>query len=120
MNFALATLQPGETKVFWYNHANHTVADFNEHYQTNLTEEDIVKYTGAPGFYNSGNRAVVVKDSKGNDVVWANYLKEDFTDGKVIEYTYPENGIAMETYETVANPTPGEVVAEQYPVEPVE
>ncbi|MCU9612618.1 lamin tail domain-containing protein [Caldibacillus lycopersici] len=115
MNFAPVTLEPEETIIFWNNLSNKALADFNSHYQLNLSAENVVEYSGAPGFYNSGNRAVVIKDRLGNDVVWANYLLEDIGNGLSVHYQFPEVGIEMDKFAQQVQPTPGTLVAGQAP-----
>lgn len=115
MKFAPTTLAPKESIVFWHNSNENTLADFNQKYQISLTEEDVIEFGGPPNFYNSGNRAVVIKDQVGNDLLIANYLKEDIGDGLVVQYKFPVTGKEMEKYETNAQPTPGTIVTEQVP-----
>ncbi|MFD1779878.1 lamin tail domain-containing protein [Fredinandcohnia salidurans] len=119
MQFAPTTLAPKESMVFWHNSKQKTLADFNQRYQTSLTEDHVVEFGGPPNFYNSGNRAVVIKDHAGNDLLVANYLKDDIGDGLVVQYQYPVTGVEMEKLETKAQPTPGTIVAEQVPQQEV-
>lgn len=119
MVFSPVTLNPKETVVFWNNVSNKAIVDFNSHYQTNLNQENIVIYSGVPSFYNSGNRAVVISDSLGHEIVWAKYLLEDIGSGQVVQYQYPAEGIEMSKYAVKAAPTPGVIADEQVPVEEV-
>jgi len=119
MKFAPTTLAPKEALVFWHNSHKKTLTDFNSHYQTSLTEEGIVEFSGVPNFYNNGNRAVVIKDQAGNDLISANYMSEDIGNGQVIQYKYPTVGVEMEKHETKAQPTPGSLTAEQVPEQEV-
>ncbi|WP_449537535.1 lamin tail domain-containing protein [Ferdinandcohnia sp. Marseille-Q9671] len=119
MEFSPVTLAPKSTIVFWNNVANKTATDFNSFYTTNITEDNLVNYSGPPSFYNSGNRAVVVKDPQDNEVVWANYVLEDIGDGLVVQYTYPETGREMGKLAQKAQPTPGTFENEQVPAEEV-
>lgn len=119
MQFAPTTIAPKESMVFWHNSKQKTLADFNQKYQTSLTEDQVVEFSGPPNFYNSGNRAVVIKDQAGNDLLVANYLKDDIGDGLVVQYQYPVSGVEMEKIETKAQPSPGTIVAEQVPQQEV-
>ncbi|WP_186577091.1 lamin tail domain-containing protein [Aquibacillus kalidii] len=120
MDFAPTTLQAGQSIVFWANNAGKALEDFNNYYQSSLTKGQIVEYTGAPGFYNNGNRAVVIKSNDNKDIVLANYLAEDIASGKVIEYKYPESGIEMNKFQAITEPKPGSTVKEQLPEQPVD
>ncbi|OLS35885.1 lamin tail domain-containing protein [Bacillus sp. MRMR6] len=119
MTFAPVTLEPKETMVFWHNSNHKTVEDFNSHYQTNVPTDKMVQIDGAPNFYNGGNRAVVIKDTNGNDLVLANYLLDDIASGLVVQYQYPANGIEMTKLATKTQPTPGTLVPEQVPAQEV-
>ncbi|WP_208590135.1 lamin tail domain-containing protein [Gracilibacillus suaedae] len=116
-DFPEVSIPAGETIVFWHNPEQLTVADFNAHYSTELTEDQIVSYQGT-NFYNSGNRGVVIKDDN-EDIVTNSYLEEDIASGKVVTYQYPTESIEMERYQTVTDPTPGTVEEEQIPEEKV-
>ncbi|MBP3039570.1 lamin tail domain-containing protein [Bacillaceae bacterium Marseille-Q3522] len=118
MIFAPVTIDSKETLVFWLNHKQKTLADFNSHYSVNLPAEKVVEYDGAPGFYNSGQRAVVISDH-GKEIALANYLAEDIDSGLTVQYKYPASGTEMEKYATKAAPTPGTIVSEQVPAEVV-
>ncbi|MGP4041812.1 lamin tail domain-containing protein [Gracilibacillus sp. D59] len=115
--FPEVTIPAGETLVFWRNPAQLSVDDFNAHYATELTEDQIVSYQGT-GFYNSGNRGVVIKDDH-EEMISNRYLKEDISSGKVVTYKYPTDSIEMEPFQTVADPTPGSLEEDQIPVEKV-
>ncbi|MUK90344.1 metallophosphoesterase [Ornithinibacillus sp. L9] len=114
-SFPETTIDPGETLVFWNNSKNVTVEDFNAHYQTELTSDQVVSYQGT-GFYNSGQRGVVIKDGAG-EVVSMSYLAEDIASGKVATYQFPEDGTEMNIYETLVDPTPGSIEQAQIPEE---
>ncbi len=115
--FPEVSIPAGEILVFWHNTEQLSVDDFNTHYSTELTEDQIVSYQGT-GFYNSGNRGVVIKDDN-EEVVTNSYLEEDIASGKVITYQYPAESIEMEPYQTMAEPTPGMVEEDQIPEEKV-
>ncbi|GAE94539.1 hypothetical protein JCM21714_3701 [Gracilibacillus boraciitolerans JCM 21714] len=116
--FDPVTVQPSQTLVFWRNNANKSLDDFNNYYQASLTAQDVVEYDGAE-FYNSGNRGVVVKN-KENEMVSVNYLPEDISSGRVVEYTHPTSGTEMKTYQTVTDPSPGSIKEEQLPAQVVD
>ncbi|SFL80605.1 Calcineurin-like phosphoesterase [Gracilibacillus orientalis] len=115
--FPEVAIPAGETLVFWRNTEQLSVEDFNAHYSTELTEDQIVSYQGT-GFYNSGNRGVVIKDDH-KEIVTNSYLEEDIASGKVISYQYSTDSIEMEPYQTVAEPTPGMLNEDQIPEEKV-
>ncbi|SDJ99325.1 lamin tail domain-containing protein [Sediminibacillus albus] len=115
-------INPQETLVFWYNKGNKQLDAFNENFGVQLSEEQIIEVTDPnfPGFANSGNRALVLTDNQGQQLIDADYLGEDNDNtGAVIQYQYPKEGTTMEKYLTMANPTPGIIEAVQVPVEPV-
>ncbi|MFC4321542.1 lamin tail domain-containing protein [Litchfieldia salsa] len=119
MVFEPVVIDSKETLVFWLNVKNKSLSDFNLHYQTSLIEDQVVEYSGAPGFYNSGNRAVVIKSHSSEDIVFANYLKEDIGDGLVVNFSYPIDGIEMQKFETKVTPTPGVTKPGQVPTQTV-
>lgn len=113
-----------ETLVFWYNNGKNELEAFNEQFSTNLTKEEVIPFNSSsfPGFANGGNRALIIKDHKNNEVVYADYLGEDNNnDGKVIQYKYPlEEATKMKKHQVLADPTPGMVDEVQVPSESVE
>ncbi len=114
IDFSEATIDSGQTLVFWRNAAGSELADFNAHYETTLSQEDVVEYTGT-GFSNSGNRALVVKNTSNEVIISANYLSEDIASGKVVDYQYPTTGNEMVKYQTLSDPNPGSLINEQVP-----
>lgn len=114
IDFSEATIDSGQTLVFWRNAAGHSVADFNTHYATNLAKEDIVEYAGT-GFSNTGNRSLVVKNTSNETIISADYLAEDIASGKVVDYQYPITGTEMVKYQTLSDPNPGSLINEQVP-----
>lgn len=112
--FSEATIDSGQTLVFWRNASGHSLADFNAHYATALSKEDVVEYTGT-GFSNSGNRALVVKNTSNETIISANYLSEDIASGKVVDYQYPKTGTEMVKSQTLSDPNPGSLIKEQVP-----
>ncbi|MCD7034293.1 lamin tail domain-containing protein [Metabacillus sp. GX 13764] len=117
-----ATLEPKETKVFWFNTGNKTLSDFNAEFHVNLTGNQVVPFTSAgfSGFANGGNRAVVVKDPLQNEeVVSASYVQADEGPGLTAVYKYPASGTAMSIFKQKANPTPGTLEDGQVPAQPV-
>ncbi|WP_371069007.1 lamin tail domain-containing protein [Sediminibacillus sp. JSM 1682029] len=115
-------LEPQETRVFWYNNGGKTIDEFNANFDTELTEEQIVEVTDSsfPGFANGGNRALILQDNLGEQVIYADYLgEENDNTGADIHYQYPREGTVMKKYRTMAEPTPGAIDLEQVPVQPV-
>lgn len=115
--FPEVKIDSGETLVFWRNPGQLSVNDFNSFYQTDLPSDKIVMYQGT-GFYNSGDRGIVIEDAKG-EVVTIGYLGSDIDSGKVVTYQFPTEGIEMEKYQTLVDPSPGQVEEEQIPAERV-
>jgi len=115
-------IKPQSTLVLWFNNGDKKLADFNSQYGTSLTEENLLSFTDSfPGFANGGNRAIIIKDRSGNELVSAAYLgTENNNDGKVIQYQFPKNGTGMEKLEVLANPNPGSLKQGQVPAKPVE
>ncbi|WP_251548644.1 lamin tail domain-containing protein [Neobacillus muris] len=117
-----ATLEPQETKVFWYNTGGQTLADFNNNYGLQLSSSQVVEFKDAfPGFANGGNRALILKDHSGTEVVSATYSDVDNdNDGNGIQYNFPSEGTVMEKYLGKAAPTPGTIESIQVPAKPVD
>ncbi|WP_428909512.1 lamin tail domain-containing protein [Niallia sp. Krafla_26] len=111
------TIEPQETLVFWFNNGGKSLADFNEHFGSQLTNEQVVEFTDVfPGFANGGNRALVLKDNQGEEVISASYLGSDNDNtGAGIEYKYPKEGSIMEKLQGMAAPTPGVIASAQVP-----
>ncbi|MFD3447609.1 lamin tail domain-containing protein [Microbacteriaceae bacterium 4G12] len=115
------TMDPQSKLVFWFNNGDKALADFNDQYGTSLTAKNVVEFKDIfPGFANGGNRALVLKDQAGNEVISASYLdKETDNDGKVVQYSYPKSGTAMNKLQVLANPSPGSIDVIQVPEKPV-
>ncbi|WP_066304384.1 lamin tail domain-containing protein [Bacillus sp. FJAT-29814] len=116
------SLEPQETKVFWFNNGQNSLVDFNQNYNLDLTAEKVVEFsdTNFPGFANGGFRALVLKDASGIDVVSASYLATDNDNtGAGIEYKFPSQGTEMEKYRTKTAPTPGTIESIQVPTNPI-
>ncbi len=116
------SIESQETLVFWHNSNNLSLSEFNQHFGTNLTRNQVIEFKDVfPGFSNSGNRAAVLKDKQGNEIVSATYLpNETSNEGKVVQYQYANGQSAMKKLEVKADPTPGEIELEQVPSNPVE
>ncbi|WP_078381799.1 lamin tail domain-containing protein [Sutcliffiella halmapala] len=114
-------VEPQETLVFWFNNGNRTLVEFNENFQLDLSREQVVEYTDVfPGFANGGNRALVIKDGQGEEVVSASYLvNESDNNGLGIDYIFPASGTEMDKLQVLAAPTPGTVEEIQVPTNPV-
>ncbi|UAL47758.1 lamin tail domain-containing protein [Sutcliffiella horikoshii] len=115
------TIESQETLVFWYNNGDRSLADLNENYGLALTEEQVVSFKDVfPGFANGGNRALVIKDKQGKELVSASYLgNENDNNGAGIEYKFPASGTVMDKHAVLALPTPGTIDAVQVPEQPV-
>ncbi|UOQ86737.1 lamin tail domain-containing protein [Gracilibacillus salinarum] len=112
-----------EMLVFWNNNGNHTLADFNQQFATNLSEQQVIEVTDEkfPGFSNGGERALIIRDVDNEQVVYADYLGEDNdNNGGVIQYKYPNQGTEMAKWESLAKATPGTVKKQQVPANVVE
>ena len=126
MSMPEAILAPQETIVLWFNVKGLSVEDFNKHFSTSLTEQQVISIKGDfSGFANGGNRGVLIKKLAGQEVVSANYLPgETDNTGADVHYAFPTEGTEMVKQEVKAAPTPGalsdgQVPAEQVPVNPV-
>lgn len=122
-NIPPVTIEPQETKVFWFNNGSKSLVDFNKNYGLELSREKVVEFNDLnfPGFSNTGNRALVLKDTSGTDVVSASYLAdENDNTGADIQYKFPANGSEMEKYAVKAAPTPGVIETAQVPTKPIE
>ncbi|WP_141433214.1 lamin tail domain-containing protein [Bacillus sp. 03113] len=116
------TIEPQTAKVFWYNNGDRTLADFNQNYGLSLTNDQVVEFKDVfPGFANGGNRAIVIKDHSGAEVVSASYLNtESDNTGVDIQYKYPSSGTEMAKHQVLAASTPGTIDSVQVPAKPVE
>ncbi|MEM5591309.1 lamin tail domain-containing protein [Niallia circulans] len=66
MSIPAATLAPQETIVLWFNVKELSVEDFNKHFSTSLTEQQVISIKGDfSGFANGGNRGVLIKTLQG-------------------------------------------------------
>ena len=116
-------IKPQETLVFWFNNGNRTLAEFNTNFGRELTSEQVIAFTDSnfPGFANGGNRALIIKDSTGSEVVSASYLAaESDNTGAVIHYMFPNSGTEMKKYLVLSEPTLGTIESIQVPTKPVE
>ncbi|UOQ46681.1 lamin tail domain-containing protein [Gracilibacillus caseinilyticus] len=115
--FPNVSISPGQTLVFWNNNNNLTIEQFNEHYQADLTTNDIVMYEGT-NLYNSGQRGVALKDGE-EVMVSVSYLAEDIASGKVVNYQYSPESTEMLKYQKAQAPTPGTIESAQVPEQSV-
>ncbi|WP_042375356.1 lamin tail domain-containing protein [Neobacillus jeddahensis] len=115
------TIAPQQTMVYWFNNGDKTLADFNTNYGLSLTADQVVDFKDVfPGFANGGNRALVIKDQAGKEIISASFLgTENDNNGAGIEYKYPATGTEMEKYRVLAAPTPGTMETSQVPTIPV-
>ncbi len=117
------TIEPQETLVFWFNNGNRTLQQFNENFGTNLSAEQVIEFTDTafPGFANGGNRAIVIKDNNGAELVSAAYLgNENDNTGADIHYLFSTEGTEMVKYRVLSPPTPGVIDSVQVPTKPIE
>ncbi|WP_164985298.1 glycerophosphodiester phosphodiesterase family protein [Ammoniphilus sp. CFH 90114] len=117
--FPATTIQPQSALVFWYNSYNRTSQDFNAHFGTNASPDQLINVTGFQGFANTGNRAVVIQNKQGEEVAFASYVQADVKAGFGVHYRYSATGTVMEKHQTQAQPTPGTVEAAQVPAAPI-
>ncbi|RFU69653.1 lamin tail domain-containing protein [Bacillus sp. V59.32b] len=105
------TIDQGQTLVFWYNKSNKNKADFLTHYGASIDAESILEFSGAgfTGFYNGGNRSIVLQDNTGNAISSAAYLPDDIGDGLSAHFKLPSSGHDMETFLKKSEPTVGKV-----------
>ena len=119
------TIKPNQTLVFWYNKSGKSTAEFLNHYNADIPIESVVEFTGTEfsGFYNGGNRTILIQDHTKNNISSASYLADDVSDGKSIQYKLPASGYVMDTFQKQAIPTistidPLQVVTPAEPTEP--
>ena len=114
-------IEPEQTLVFWYNSQSKTPAEFNAFFGTSIPEEQIISYKDLfPGFANSGNRGITIKNRVGQTIVSASYLPgETDNTGKVVQYQYSKTNTEMEKAQTLASPTPGTIQQAQIPAQQV-
>ncbi|MFD2707005.1 lamin tail domain-containing protein [Salibacterium lacus] len=113
-----AEIDPGETKVFWPNNSGETLDNFNSQYDVDLSEEEVVEYSGS-NFYNGGERAVVIETTAGEETIQASYVENDIASGQSVMFSYPESGTAMSLHKQQAEASPGQVEEAQIPGERV-
>ncbi|WP_183040979.1 lamin tail domain-containing protein [Salipaludibacillus neizhouensis] len=102
-----------ETLVFWFNHDDRSLEEFNQNFDTELTRDQMVPLTDIfPKIDEDGNpsKSIILKDQAGNEVVSAICSEED-KDTLVtkIQYQYPVSGTEMDNLEKLSEPTPGSV-----------
>lgn len=114
----------GETLVFWIinkGNIDKTVADFNQHYSTQLVENEQIVKVYSDGMANGSHRGIVVATNTGHEIVTSYYNDQpnvkDAAADKGILYTFPTDG----THEMVKvsagkeAATPGTVFPHQVP-----
>jgi hypothetical protein len=117
-----------KTLVFWIingQNGEHTVADFNAHFGTNLVEnKDIVKIN-SDGMANGSTRGLVVATNTKEEITVSYYNDvanvDDTVPDKGILYKYPEDGStqAIKVSAGLENATPGSVEGFQVPKQPI-
>ncbi|WP_338751750.1 S-layer homology domain-containing protein [Bacillus sp. FJAT-52991] len=109
------------TVVVWVkNGANTdlTLADFNKQFNTQLTEEQLTTVE-SDGMANTAERTLVIADTYNNELSAASYSKEQIKTDKGIQYKLSDDQKNMEIIHFDQPATPGAVVPEQVPDEPV-
>lgn len=116
-----------ETLVFWIineQNGSKTVADFNQHFGTNLAEnEDIVRIFSS-GMANGSLRGLVMATNTGREIAVAYYNDESNVDDTYadngIQYRYPTDKSKKMYKLTIEPATPGTVRPIQVPITPRE
>ncbi|MGD7024358.1 lamin tail domain-containing protein [Rossellomorea vietnamensis] len=117
------TIEPQESMVFWFNNGGNSIEDFNAQFASSLTTEKITPFNDGIflGFANGGNRALIIRDNEGTEMVYADYLGSDNdNNGGDIQYIFPASGTVMDKLEVLASPTPGVVSGSQVPTTPID
>lgn len=101
--------------VLWYNNGSKTKEEFRTHFNSTLSDEQIVEFTAAgfTGMSNSGKRGFRLSLPTGEVMSEAKYFAEDIGSGLVKEFKYIPGKVEMETHKSVAQPTPGFIELEQ-------
>ncbi|WP_400243725.1 lamin tail domain-containing protein [Niallia sp. JL1B1071] len=122
MSIPAAKIAPQESIILWFNTKDLLLEDFNNHFSTSLTEQQVISFKGDfPGFANGGNRGIIVKNLEGQEVVSATYLpNETDNTGLDVHYAFPTEGTEMEKQQVKASPTPGVLGEGQVPAEPLQ
>ncbi|QHA90718.1 metallophosphoesterase [Bacillus sp. N1-1] len=115
-----AVIDPGETKVLWYNKSGKTIVDFENHYGVTDLQDHVISLGGEEfsGFSNGGNRGVVILDREGNEMLRAAYAGDEAAEDLSVHYQYPTGDKEMVVYQTKQAPTPGVVEESQVPLSP--
>ncbi|WP_226659308.1 lamin tail domain-containing protein [Guptibacillus hwajinpoensis] len=113
-------IEPGKTKVLWYNKSGKTVVDFEKHYGVTDLQDELISLGGEEfsGFSNGGNRVVVLLDRKGNEMLHASYTGDQAAEDLSVHYQYPTGDKEMVVYQAKQTPTPGHVEETQVPLSP--
>ncbi len=115
-----AVIDPGETKVLWYNKSGKTIVDFENHYGVTKLQDQVISLGGEEfsGFSNGGNRGVVLLDRQGNEMLRASYAGDQAAEDLSVHYQYPIGDKEMLIYQAKQAPTPGSVEESQVPLSP--
>ncbi|MFD2670904.1 S-layer homology domain-containing protein [Marinicrinis sediminis] len=110
-------IQPGEVMVAWYNTSSLTLNDFNAHYGSSVTEEQLLEIDGDgfTGVSNGGDREFAFANHADEWISHAYYEGADIGSGLSAQYRFSTNGIKMELYAQQATPTPGVIDPAQIP-----
>lgn len=103
------------TIVVWIKNSNNrdaTLEQFNAHYKTNLSENQItsVETNGTDGIKNSAVRVLVVSDIYNHELVSAKYVQEDIKENVGIQYKWSESNQTMEILKKDEGITPGKII----------
>ncbi|MBP1083977.1 MULTISPECIES: lamin tail domain-containing protein [Bacillus] len=102
------TISPGKSKVIWFTN-NEEKENFNSYYKSSLNSEDIAANKQIPGLNSKTDFSIVLKDSKGKALLFANYKKN----ASNLHYAYPPEGIEMNQLADGNEPSPTPGTAEQ-------
>lgn len=105
-----AVVEPGKLLVVWNNNntaAPKTAADFNKKYGTSLGSGELIELKGFDGFYNSGNRAIVIRDGQGAEIAGGTYFKEEIGAGLGVHYSLEMTPDGQAKYAVKGAPSPG-------------
>ncbi|WP_100332411.1 S-layer homology domain-containing protein [Bacillus xiapuensis] len=115
------TIPAQGTMVVWVkNGANTemTLEDFNKHFQTNLSADQVTTVE-SDGMANDSSRTLVIADTYQNEISQAGYDKGNVQEDKGIQYKVSADQKSMEIIHSNQAATPGKLTPEQVPSKPV-
>lgn len=112
-------VQPQETVIVWIHNSNkqRTVADFNQFYGSNLSENNVVMVEGEAM---ADEGTIVIEDKSGGTIVQASYNDIDVYENKGIIYQYPSEGDGMQKVGVSTMADPSKIITGQVPQTPLE